>query len=119
MRTSQQLTQQEIDKTFKFCVENNLVLEGETGTKNANHLVDNLLQSNLEATDENLKIILDKLRDRIVFYTPLQVEYNKLAARMSPDQRQLILNLISRRGLKDDGENQLQNFITISSWMLD
>jgi hypothetical protein len=59
------------------------------------------------------------LRNQIRFYTPLESEYKTLAARMTEAQRDTILDLISRRGLKDSGDDRLQNFITIASWMLD
>jgi hypothetical protein len=50
--------------------------------------------------------------------SPLEAEYLSVSRRMSPEQVQTVLAFISRRGLKDDGDNQLQNFITVSEWML-
>ena len=118
MRSSETLTAQEIDSMVKFCSDNQVFAEGEIGSQNANRLVDYLLNTwNVDVNEQTLTAALDRLRNQIRFYTPLEFEYKTLAARMTEAQRDLILNFITRRGLKDDGENQLVNFNTIASWM--
>jgi hypothetical protein len=90
-RTSQEITQQEIQAFAKFCGDHDIVIDGSVGEQNANALGDYIVDLwKVEITDETLEVALGKLRDRIVFYTPAQVKYRKIAAEDIERANQLI-----------------------------
>jgi hypothetical protein len=116
-RTSQELTQSEINFFNQFCAENGIVLDGDIGIQNGNHLGNYIVETlNTDITPQTLAAALEKQRDRIVFYTPLEIEHRKLASRMSEPERELIFSFISRRGLQNEGDALLTNFNTIAAY---
>jgi hypothetical protein len=79
-RTSIAITQQEIDAFQKFCNEHRIVTEGEVGRANGDLFGDYIaITRGVDITPATLAIALEKLRDRIVFYTPAQAAYKKIA----------------------------------------
>src|SRR6267378_4799344 len=80
-RTSEQLTQQEIDAFQKFCYENRIVSdEGEVGLANGTLIGEYIINAwGVDVDPQNLAVALSKLRDRIVFYTPAEFQYKQIA----------------------------------------
>src|SRR5436309_12428010 len=80
-RTSENITAAEIKIYYDFCAENNIVAdESPAGVKNGNEIGTYVaITLAVDFTSENLKTALDTLRDRLVFYTPAQAEYRKVA----------------------------------------
>jgi hypothetical protein len=80
-RTNENLTQKEIDVFQKFCGEHKIVCdETEAGLANGNLIGEYIAITWAEdITPERLAVALEKLRDRITFYTPAEAEYKKIA----------------------------------------
>lgn len=114
-RASNEVTQEEIATYETWIRENNIVNSDENAMTIANYVLD---VWQVEFTKANLDAALVQLRPSLTFYTKLESEYLGLSRRMTPEQREILLSFIKTRGLKDDGDHQLQNFITIATWML-
>jgi len=115
-RASQEITRQELAVYDAWVKENNIQNTDANALVIATYMLDTW---GVEFTRANLDLALPQLRASLTFYTPLEAEYLKISRRMTPEQVQTVSTFISRRGLKDDGDNQLQNFITVASWILD
>jgi hypothetical protein len=112
-RTSQELTQQEIDAFQKFCNENRIVSdESEAGNANGNLIGEYIaITWGEDITPATLAVALSKLRDRIVFYTPAQAAYKKFADE-NPERANALntwLYSASNTSLVRDGEESYQN----------
>lgn len=69
-----------------------------------------------------IKTLVENRRSDFAWFktlTPLESEYQKLAARMTQDQKQTILSYITERDFKDSGDALLQNFNILATWILD
>ena len=123
-RASELVSQAEVDAFELFAQQNNLELEGQDGVHNAEVLRDYFLdvwKEEMNAVTLSLAVEQLKKAGRLVFRTlpPLEAEYQKLAARMTQDQKQAILNYITERDFKDSGDALLQNFNILATWILD
>jgi hypothetical protein len=79
-RTSVELTQQEIDAFTKFCSEHHINTEGEAGRANGDLMGEYIaITWGEDITPKTLAVALEKLRDRIIFYTPAQWKYKQIA----------------------------------------
>jgi hypothetical protein len=121
-RSSSEVTSQEVQNYIQWCADHDI--KNEDGTPDGNHNAQIVATCILEPwgvefTRENLDKALPQLRSQLKFYTPLEAECHKLSAGMSQQDRNLILHMVSSRGLKDSGDDQLTNFATIASYLLD
>jgi len=80
-RTNEQLTQQEIDVFHEFCSAHRIISdESEVGQANGNLIGGYIAFTWREdITPVTLAVAFGKLRDQIVFYTPAQWDYRKIA----------------------------------------
>jgi hypothetical protein len=80
-RTSETLTQAEVDAYKKFCADNNIVNdESQAGLANGDQIGNYIVfQWGEDITPATLAVALEKLRDRIAFYTPAQAKYKVIA----------------------------------------
>ena len=94
-------------------------MDHEGAEHNAN-LIWQYFQQNptVPATVANIYALVEQKKNEFIWRTPLQQECDKHVARMSEQDRRLILNFISRRGLKDSGDDLLVNFNAIASYCL-
>jgi hypothetical protein len=120
-RISVDITEKEIRAWADFCAKHHIIHDNSKDDEaNANFILDYFLNKwNADITEANLTAALSNIREHLRFHTPTQIEHNKLAVRMTIAERDLILGFVSRRGLKDEGDDLLQNFNAIASWLLD
>src|SRR6266478_6391174 len=80
-RTSPTVTKKENDAYQKFCDEHNIVAdESEAARINGDEIGNYIaVQGGEDITPATLAVALQKLRDRLTFYTPAQAEYKKVA----------------------------------------
>jgi len=112
-RTNQELTQAEVDAFNQFCNENRIISdESEVGQANGNLIGGYIAFTWREdITPQTLAVAFGVLRDRIVFYTPAQFEYKKVA-----DEDSVRANTLNQwfhssanSSLVKDGEQGFQN----------
>jgi len=112
-RTNEQLTQSEVNAYQKFCTEHRIISdESEAGLANGNLIGEYILITwGEDITPATLAVALEKMRDRIAFYTPAQAEYKKIAD--EDVARADVLNTWyqspSNTTLVRDGEEAFQN----------
>jgi hypothetical protein len=117
MRTNEQLTQTEIDAFQKFCNDHRIVSdEGEVGLANGTLIGEYLINTwEVDLTPETLKVALEKLRDRLTFYSEAQAKY-KQVAQEDPERANALLHWLQGPGntsLVKEGEEALQNQSTL------
>jgi hypothetical protein len=80
-RTSAELTQKEIDAYQEFCTEHRIACdESEAGLANGTLVGEYIaLQWGMDINSTTLATALEKLRDRLVFYTVAEANYKKTA----------------------------------------
>src|SRR5467141_5110902 len=115
-RTSVEITQQEIDTFATFCNEHHINTEGELGAQNGNLIGEFIaITWGEDITPGTLKVAMDKLRDRIAFYTPAQAAYKKFADE-NPERANALNAWFHSPGntsLVKEGEEALQNQSTL------
>ena len=106
-RTSETLTQKEIDTYQAFCREHNIVAEeSEVGFRNADEISKYIAVTwGQDITPETLAVALGKLRDRIVSYSPAQAEYLKVA-NQEPDRANQLTAWLATQGKAGQLVNQ-------------
>lgn len=111
-RISSEPTPQELQIFEKFCADQSIVVDGSVGEQNVLAMGDYLLDTwKVEITEDTLKVALDKLRDRIAFYTPAQARYRKVAAEDPARANQLNqwFQSPANTSLVKDGDDGLEN----------
>jgi hypothetical protein len=111
-RTSQEATSQEIQVFEKFCADHDIVTEGPVGEKNVLAIGDYIIDAwKVQISEDTLKVALDKLRDRIVHYTPVHAKYKKIAAEDGARANQLNqwFHSSGNTSLVKDSEDGLEN----------
>jgi len=114
-RTSENITATEIKIYHDFCAENNIVAdESPAGLKNGNEIGTYVaITLAVDFAPENLKTALGVLRDRIVFYTPAQIEYRSAALENADAANKLNDWLEIQNILVKDGDTGFQNQTSI------
>ncbi|SRR6266404_3222691 len=118
MRSSIEITNQEGLNWQAWAQKHNVIADDPGNTK----MVVNFFQKTWgeDINDVNLDKAFDNLRPHLKFYSPAEVEFRSLAARMTVAERDLIASLITSRGLKDGaGDEILTNWNTVASYLLD
>jgi len=88
MRTSAELTQQEIAVFQKWAADKNLVMDGEIGERNGTLIGEFVMvKMDSDLTEASLAAALPHLRDQLVFRNADQSEYEKVYALLSPDEQ--------------------------------
>jgi hypothetical protein len=119
-RTSQTITQAEVDAFDKFCAEHNIVCDSfDRGVANGN-LLGGIIQNTwqMDITAQTLQSAYDQVRDRVSHYSPAETRLNAL--RLSQDDLNALEQFIRRSpNLNSDTEDNLRtNAATIGSYML-
>src|SRR5579864_6097196 len=111
-RTSENITQAEINVFNKFCIDYRIVIDGDVGVQNGNLFGEYIaIQGQQDITPHTLKVALEKLRDQIKFYTPAQFEYLQIANN-NPDRANALNDWFqssANRSLVKDGEEGYRN----------
>jgi hypothetical protein len=109
------LTQKEIDTYQTFCREHNIVAdESEVGLQNGETIGTYVaITWGVDFTPATLAVALDKLRGKIVFYTPAQAEYKKVADENPAAANQLNAWFENQNILVKEGDFGLQNQTTL------
>ncbi len=113
VRTSEQITQNEINAYAKFCAERRVIFEGTEGEQNAefigNYFVNVWKQ---DITEQNLNTAWEQLRPYVKVYSPTQAEYYKVARQM-PDRANQLSNWLATQGkvgqLVNQGDEAFEN----------
>jgi hypothetical protein len=112
-RTSEQLSQLEVDAFNRFCNEHRIVCDdSNAGHANGNLMGDYIVFSWKEnITQETLAVALSKLRDRLVFYSDSEWAYKKIADEDSVRAQTLNqwFESSSNSALVSSGEEGLKN----------
>jgi hypothetical protein len=112
-RTSEQITQNEINAYAKFCAERRVIFGGTEGEQNAefigNYFVNVWKQ---DITEQNLNTAWEQLRPYVKLYTLAQAEYYKVAMQM-PDRANRLSNWLATQGkvgqLVNQGDEAFEN----------
>jgi hypothetical protein len=111
-RTSQEITQSEVDTFLKFCSEHRIVTDDEVGRANGDLIGEYIVLTwETDITPRTLAVALEKLGDRIVFYSEAEWQYKQIADQ-DPARAQALSNWFHTPGntsLVKDGEQQFQN----------
>ena len=79
-RTSTEITQKEKDAFHNFCTEHRIVTDDEVGRANGDLIGEYIVLTWKEdITPRTLAVALDKLRDRIVFYSEAEWQLKQIA----------------------------------------
>ncbi len=102
MRTSEQITQNEIKAYATFCAQRGVIHDGsEDDTQNANFILNYFVNAWKEdITEQNLNTAWDKVRPHLKFYAPNQQEANDLIYKLSPEEQKVLAEWKGPRGLK-------------------
>jgi hypothetical protein len=106
-RTNEGITAAEVKTYQKFCADHNIVAdESEAGLQNGETIGTYVaITWGVDFTPATLAVALDKLRDRIVFYSPAQAEYLKVA-NQDPDRANQLANWLGTQGNSGQLVNQ-------------
>jgi hypothetical protein len=117
-RTSQTITQAEVDAFDKFCAEHNIVCDSsDRGVANGN-LLGGIIQNTwqMDITAQTLQSAYDQVRDRVSHYTPAEARIKSL--HLSQSDIDHLASFVERSpNLRSDGANLLTNLATIASYM--
>jgi hypothetical protein len=106
-RTSEGITAAEVKTYQKFCADQNIVAdESEAGLQNGETIGTYVaITWGVDFTPATLAVALDKLRDKIVFYSPAQAEYLKVA-NQEPERANQLANWLATQGKPGQLVNQ-------------
>jgi hypothetical protein len=118
-RTHAQVTQQEVEVFQQFANENGLKLEGADGEHNGNlfHQVV-VVQQNQDITPGSLAAAVAALRDQLRWFTPLEKEHQALWSTLTPAEQDVISNWFKRQKLVQEGEQFIDNWNNVVSWLV-
>jgi hypothetical protein len=98
-RTNEGITETEVKTYQKFCADNNIIADETSAGLQNGELIGTYVAITwgVDFTPETLAVALDKLRDRIVFYSPAQAEYLKVA-NLEPDRANQLAAWLATQG---------------------
>jgi hypothetical protein len=102
MRTSEQITQNEIKAYAKFCAERGIIHDGSQDDQHNADFVLNYFVNiwKEDITEQNLNTAWEKIRPHLKFYAPNQQEANDLISKLSPEEQKVFAEWKGPRGLK-------------------
>jgi len=108
-RTSEVLTPQEIRAFQEFAKEKNLVMEGDAGEKNGNHIAEYICVTwGQDITEATLAVALEKLHDRLTFLTQDEISFNAAKA-VNPEAAEYLGANYAAHKLSEIPEQKLEN----------
>jgi len=117
-RTSDQITEQEIQAFNEFCQQHAVVTEGEIGEQNAKHISEYIVDTwKQDISAATLTVALEKLGDRLVFKSAIQVELEQVVSKLNDQERRVAYNWFKRQRLVSDGDQGSENVTNIIGWL--
>jgi len=117
------MNEQQIVQTYiDWCLQHRIKNENNTqdAVDNANLVWKYMTETwPVEFNRENLDLALSQLRPYLKFYSEKEAAYQSYAEKLTPEQVQLIGDLLGRRGLSTEGENLYTNFIAIAAYLVE
>lgn len=117
MRTSEQITQNEIKAYAQFCAERGIIHDGsdsDSDAQNSEFILNYFVNTWKEdITEKNLTTAWDKISPHLKFYAPNQQEFGKLHSSLSAEEKEAFRVWKGERGLKDT----YRNAVAILSWI--
>lgn len=119
-RTSEQVTQQEIQAYVDWCAAHGVknVDGSEDALNNAQVVADYFLETwKQDFNRQNLDLALPMIRHLLKFHGPAEATYHRHIAKIGPEQAKIISDMIYSRGLNTDGDNLFINFNAIAAYL--
>jgi len=117
-RTSDQITEQEIQAFNEFCQQHAVVTEGEIGEQNGKHISEYIVDTwKQDISPATLAVALEKLGDRLVFKSAIQVELEQVVSKLNDQERRVAYNWFKRQRLVSDGDQGSENVTNIIGWL--
>jgi hypothetical protein len=101
-------TQNEIAVFQMFCLENGIILDGETGFKNGEILGQVIADSNQQITPATLAVAFEQVRDQLAIKSSAELAYEKIAAE-NPYAAAALDALYPRELISDDPDKKFHN----------
>ena len=117
MRTSNTLSQQEINDFTDFCISRGIQMQGEVGVKNGEEISQIIINRlNDYITPDTLQAAAAFLGNKITYLTPVEAEFNRMKYRLTDEESSLVLRFIPFYSLSTQGQDEMVNFSTIVEW---
>ena len=120
MRTSPSLTEVEIQAFTRFATDHDIIIDGETGVRNADILCTPIIEVDSDITPQALSASFAKVRSQLRMQSPTYKKADELAGKLSPEEiaayqawaknQKLLIGL-------DGSEEGYQNVQSLLSWM--
>ena len=121
MRTSTTITETERIAYSSFCQQHHILNdESADGLRNGEHIGAYIGHTwNEDITERTLSVALEKLRDRLVFIPPEQVEVAEILAKLDQGLRDIVASWLSHQHrLEVDGPKGFSNVSVLVAWLL-
>jgi len=117
MRTSNTLTQPEIDAFTDFCIQRGIQMQGEVGVKNGEEISQVIVNRlNDYITPDTLQAAAAFLGNKITYLSPVEAEFTRMKYRLTDEESSLVLRFIPFYSLSTQGQDEMVNFSTIVEW---
>src|SRR2546429_2869737 len=117
MRTSNTLSQQEINDFTDFCISRGIQMQGEVGVKNGEEISQIIINRlNDYITPDTLQAAAAFLGNKITYLTPVEAEFNRMKYRLTDEESSLVLRFIPFYSLSTQGQDEMVNFSSIVEW---
>ena len=117
MRTSNTLSQQEINDFTDFCISRGIQMQGEVGVKNGEEISQIIINRlNDYITPDTLQAAVAFLGNKITYLSPVEAEFNRMKYRLTDEQSSLVLRFIPSYSLSTQGQDEMVNFSAIVEW---
>jgi hypothetical protein len=120
VRTSNSITQNEVDAYTQFALENKIITDGDVGVKNADILCNPIINRDSDITPQSLSASFAKVRSQLRMQSPTYKKADELARKLSPEEIDAYKVWVKGQRLLiglDGSEEGYQNVYSLLSWM--
>src|SRR5437667_11837790 len=113
MRTSNTLSQQEINDFTDFCISRGIQMQGEVGVKNGEEISQVIVNRlNDYITPDTLQAAAAFVGNKITYLSPIEPEFTRMKYRLTDEESSLVLRCIPLYRLPTQGQNDMVNLPT-------
>ena len=119
MRTSNSITQNEIDAYAQFALANKIITDGDVGVKNADILCNPIINRDSDITPQALSASFAKVKGQLRMKSATYKRADELASKLSPEEQATYKAWVKRQKLLiglDGSEEGYQNVATLLGW---
>jgi hypothetical protein len=120
MRTSPSLTEVEIQAFTQFAIDHEIIIDGDTGVRNADILCNPIINHDSDITAEALSASFAKVRGQLRMKSATYKRADELAGKLSPEEQATYKAWAARQRMLigiDGSEEGYQNVKSLLGWM--